>query len=142
MIRIASLALAGSLSIGLVIGVAGFLGRFIPVAIPPTTAGPEAVLDAYLRTLLAGDCSTGRRLWVPVAHQTGDGDLCGDAWVWSYRIDGPPATLSASEADYAVTLTTTGSGDGSISAGQITWFYGLIQQPDGSWRIAGGGSGP
>lgn len=110
-------------------------------ALPPTSAGPEVVLDAYLRALRAGDCDTGRKL-ATATFVKGNGELCGATHVSAYQINPEPARPSPDETVFGTTLTTTGTADGSIQAGEITWFYSLGRQPDGSWRIVGGGSGP
>ena len=49
---------------------------------------------------------------------------------------------SSLEVVFAKTLTTTGTSDGSVPTGDITWFYALDRTHGGAWRIAGGGSGP
>lgn len=72
----------------------------------------------------------------------GNGELCGEARVDGFRIMGDPATPSSDEVVFATTLTTGGSTDGSVPAGDMTWFYTLERQPGGAWRITGGGSGP
>ena len=107
----------------------------------PTPTDARGVLDVYLRALVAGDCPSGRTLWVAGAHTTGDGDLCGDVTVTVYRI-GDAATPTPTETVYATTLTTGDSRDGSVPPGQVAWFYTLDQQPDGRWLIHAGGSGP
>ena len=71
----------------------------------------------------------------------GNGELCGATDVSSYTISPVPAG-TANEKVFATTITTSGTADGSIQAGATTWFYDLVQQADGSWRLAGGGSGP
>ena len=109
-------------------------------SMPPASAGADVVLDTYLRLLVAGDCTDGRKL-TTATFVKGNGELCGDARVSDFKINPEPAG-GGTEQVYATTLTTGGSSDGSIQAGTMTWFYSLDQQPDGSWRIAGGGSGP
>lgn len=99
------------------------------------------VLDAYLRALVAGDCETGRKL-VTETFRTGNGELCGGTGVTAYRIDLTPARPSPDEVVFGTWLTTTGSDDGSILPGDLGWFYSLRRQPNGSWRIVGGGTGP
>lgn len=111
-----------------------------PVALPPDSAGPDVVLDAYLRSLVAGDCDTGRKL-ATATFKRGNGDLCGGTDVTAYQIDGR-AQPSADEVVFATTVTTTGDHGQSIDAGEMTWFYSLMRQPNGAWRITGGGSGP
>lgn len=110
------------------------------VVLPPGSAGPEAVLDAYLQTLVAGDCETGQRLTLPT-FRNGNGELCGAIDVTAYRIERstPPGR---EEIVFSTTLTTTGDGGRSIDPGDMLWFYSLLRQPDGTWRIAGGGTGP
>jgi hypothetical protein len=136
--RAASLAVAAALCV-LVAACQGSAPAATDSA-SPTPADARGVLDAYLRALVAGDCQSGRTLWSG-GHTTGDGDLCGDATVSVYRI-GDAATPTPTETVYATTLTTGGSRDGSVSAGQVTWFYTLDQEPDGRWLIHAGGSGP
>ena len=109
--------------------------------VPPDSAPPDVVLQAYLRALLAGDCATVSQLAAATFHK-GNGELCGSVRVSAARIDGPPATPTATEDVFGTTITTNGSPDGSIQPGETIWFYDLIRQPNGAWRIAGGGTGP
>jgi hypothetical protein len=112
-----------------------------PFSMPPASAGADVVLDAYLRALVAGDCADGRRL-ATAAFARGNGELCGDTRVSDYKVNPAPARPNAAEAVYATTITTSGTPDGSVLPGAMTWFYDLVRQPGGAWRIAGGGSGP
>ena len=111
------------------------------IAIPPDAAPAETVLQTYLSALLLGDCATAHQLTTPTFRK-GNGELCGFVRVTNARIDGAPATPSATETVFGTTLTTDGDGGKSIEAGELMWFYDLIRQPSGAWRIAGGGSGP
>lgn len=109
---------------------------------PPTeTATPEVVLRAYLEALVRGECSAGKVLGTS-SFGFGSGELCGHTTVSSFIIDGPPAGPTATEVVFATTLVTSGTADGSVQPGTLTWFYDLKRQPNGAWRIAGGGSGP
>jgi hypothetical protein len=140
-IGLAATVVAAVLSAFVLLGLAALVSRVLPVTVPPGSAGPEVVLDAYLRTLVAGDCATGRGFWSagpPGQH----GDLCSATWVWSYRFDPAAARPPDGEVIFATYLTTTGSDDDSVPPGEIIWFYRLRQQPEGAWRIVGGGSGP
>jgi hypothetical protein len=102
---------------------------------------PEAVLDAYLAALLAGDCETAR-LFTTSTFTIGSGNLCGGATVLEIEAHPTgPARPSEDEVVFATTLTITG-GDASMPDGEQPWFYVLGRQPDGSWRLTGGGSGP
>ena len=112
------------------------------VALPPASASPQVVLDTYLRALVAGDCSIGRELWSEGAATGVRGDLCGETQVSAYGIGGEPAQPTANELVFVTTLTTTGTRDGSVRAGQITWFFTLRREANGVWRIWGEGSGP
>lgn len=111
------------------------------VAPLPAPATPEVVLDAYLHTLLAGDCDEGRKL-VTESFTKGNGELCGDTQVTRYRIDPGAARPSSDEIVFSTRLVTSGTHDRSIEPGEMMWFYSLTRQPDGYWRIVGGGSGP
>jgi hypothetical protein len=83
------------------------------------------------------------RAFVAPTFRIGNGELCGATHVTDFRIDEPPAgSVDAGEVVFGTTLTTTGSGDGSVPPGTITWFYTLARSPDGGWRITGGGSSP
>ena len=104
------------------------------------SAPPAVVLDAYLQALQTGDCATGRQFALQ-SFAKGNGELCGDLRVSASRF-GDPATPSGTEVVFATTLTTEGSRDGSVPAGDVIWFYTLDRQPSGAWRITGGGSGP
>jgi hypothetical protein len=108
---------------------------------PPDSAGPDVVLRAYLDGLVKGDCSAGRLLGI-ATFDASNGDLCGHTNVRSYTVLGAPPPPNTTEAVFATTLVTSGTPDGSIQPGSLTWFYQLKRQPSGSWRLAGGGSGP
>jgi hypothetical protein len=108
--------------------------------LPPDSAPPAAVLDAYLKALNGGDCQTARAL-VTSTFTVGNGELCGAVRVSAYSVNPTPATPPDGEVIFATTLTTSGDGV-SIPAGDVTWFYDLVHQPSGAWRIVGGGSGP
>jgi hypothetical protein len=110
------------------------------VTVPPDSAPPGVVLDAYLRALVAGDCAAGRAL-TNTTFRVGNGDLCGQTKVTAYRIHDDPA-IPGPEAVFATTLTTTGTSDGSVLAGDMMWFYALNRTESTAWRIAGGGTGP
>jgi hypothetical protein len=113
---------------------------FSRAVLPPDSAPPAAVLDAYLTALNAGDCQTARAL-VTSTFTIGNGELCGAVRVSAYRVNPTPATPADGEVIFATTLTTSGDGV-SIPAGDVSWFYDLLRQPSGTWRIVGGGSGP
>lgn len=101
----------------------------------------KEVLVAYLGDLVRGDCAQGARLTTGTFGH-GNGELCGATRVTkAVVVPGDPATPSGTEVVYATALTTSGDGV-SLAPGDMTWFYDLQEQPNGSWRIAGGGSGP
>jgi hypothetical protein len=121
------------------VAIAGCGNAFV---VPPASAGPAVVLHAYLDGLVAGNCDAGKVLGTST-FVLGNGELCGATHVRAYSVaPGEPAMPNPNEAVFATTLTTDGSRDGSVPAGDMTWFYTLERQPDGSWRITGGGSGP
>jgi hypothetical protein len=108
------------------------------VVLPPDSASPATVLDAYLTALTGNDCQTARALGT---SSFGNGELCGAVHVSTYSVDPTPAMPTDGEVIFATTLTTSGDG-ASIAAGDVTWFYDLVRQSNGAWRIIGGGSGP
>lgn len=108
----------------------------IPVA---DQSRPEVVLTRYLAALEAGDCERTRSLATPSFIV--NGDLCGVLDVVAYGPLTEPATPQDGEVIYSTTLTTRG-GDVSMPDGDHTWFFSLHRQPNGAWRVAGGGSGP
>jgi hypothetical protein len=71
----------------------------------------------------------------------GNGELCGVVDVMAFGPLTGPATPQDGEVVFSTTLTTSGDGV-SILAGDTLWFYTLLRQPDGEWRLAGGGTGP
>jgi len=135
--------LTASVTVQVVDGPTANPGQPSPAAIdlPPVSAPPDVVLDAYLQALLAGDCATAHTL-VTATFIIGNGELCGALTVTAARIDPVgPARPSDHEVVFGTTLTTVG-GDASMPDGEQTWFYDLQRQPDGAWRLTGGGSGP
>lgn len=110
-------------------------------SLPPDSAPAEVVVATYLRALMVGDCTAGKLLGT-ATFRPGNGELCGATTVSSFTIEGPAPDPSATEWVFATTLVTTGTADGSVQAGNTTWFYDLKREPDGPWRLVGGGSGP
>ena len=108
----------------------------------PANATSLEVLTAYLDAYKAGQCSWARQLWIDPVPHTGDGDLCGDAQLLAYSVSPEPARPTFDIANFATSLTTSGSRDGSVEPGRTTWFFQLNRQADGAWRIRSGGSGP
>lgn len=122
-----------------VLGLAGCAGS--TVSPPPDSATPDVVLGVYLDALRRGDCSVGKTLGTS-SFVFSNGELCGHTTVSAFSVDGPPAQPNPTQVVFATTLVTSGTADGSIRPGTITWFYTLKLQPSGSWRLAGGGGGP
>jgi len=103
------------------------------VTVPPDSAPPAVVLDAYLQALRAGDCETASRLTLPVLF--GDGHLCGATRVIAFSIDDrDPFWHTGNEVGFVTWLTTTGTA-GGLPAGEIAMGYMLQQQSSGAWRI-------
>ncbi|HEV7195627.1 MAG TPA: hypothetical protein VGN19_06785 [Pedococcus sp.] len=110
------------------------------MALPPPGASAHQVLSTYLQALQAGDCDTAHAL-AASTFVVGNGELCGDVDVKTFTVGGD-AQVGDSEITFATQMVTDGSADGSIPAGNLTWFYSLKKQPSGSWRLISGGSGP
>jgi hypothetical protein len=111
-----------------------------PPSPPADASPPEVVLAAYLAALQAGDCATARTL-ATETFRVGSGELCGALRVTRVGEITEPARPRSGEVVYAISIRTVG-GDVSMPDGDHTWFYDLQQQPNGAWRITGGGSGP
>lgn len=112
----------------------------------PTTAelaDPGRVVRGYLDAAVADDCDGAAGYWVQPEPGYLRGDLC-SLGVSSYEIDGADrdTSPSADQRVVAATLTTGGNCDLTVPAGQVLWFFQVLKQPDGSWQIAQGGSGP
>lgn len=107
--------------------------------IPPDSAPPAVVLDAYLRALQAGDCGTASRLTMPLVLDKGFIDLCGVTRVTAFSVVGGSVVVDPYTVRLTANLTITGTANGGISAGEITGTYFLQQQPTGAWRIINGG---
>jgi hypothetical protein len=108
--------------------------------LPPDSASPRAVLDVYLKALVTGDCVSAYALATDSFGPT-NGNLCGSLSVTAYHVNATPATPNSGEVVFATTVTTKG-GDETLRDGDHTWFYTLQRQPNGSWRLTGGGTGP
>ncbi|CAL8974048.1 hypothetical protein CELL_01685 [Cellulomonas sp. T2.31MG-18] len=111
-----------------------------PIALPSPGADARTVLSVYLQALRAGDCRTARQL-AASSFSFGNGELCGHLKVLPYTEPGQPALPGDGEAIFSTVLTVAGA-DASMNNGKNTRFYDLKQQPDGQWRLVGGGSGP
>lgn len=110
------------------------------LSVPPDSATPETVLRAYLDAVVAGDC-TKAHAFAASTFVFGNGELCGRLQMHSYAINPQPAGNPANDLVFATTIRVTG-GDQSMPDGDHTWFYTLKRQPNGAWRLTGGGSAP
>ena len=110
-----------------------------PIALPSKDAAPAEVLGAYLQALKTGDCKAAHAL-ATSTFTFDNGELCVHLRVKSYTPVGDPAT-PGDQAIFSTNLITEG-GDASMPDGLHTYFYTLIRQADGAWRLVGGGSGP
>jgi hypothetical protein len=140
---VVALLVAGGLwvfagGLGLAVGGEGRSATGVQTAPDPTS--PGQVVDAYLTAFRVGDCDEGGR-WTSESFP-GNGDLCGFVTIDDYTVNGA-ATPTPDQQVFAVDLhVTKGSADGTVPEGEVTWFYQLNRQADGTWKIIGGGSGP
>lgn len=106
--------------------------------LPPDSAPPEVVLDAYLKALVAGDCATARALGTA---SFGDGFLCGGL-VRVVAFEEPTVTEAYDTGvAYTVVLTTRGS-DVTVPDGAHPWRIAVVrEQGDGPWRVGSAGNG-
>jgi hypothetical protein len=109
-------------------------------AVPPDSAPPAVVLEAYLVALRSGDCDTADALAAPT-FVVGNRELCGALHVTAFGALTAPAIPRDGEVVSSTPLAIAG-GDASMPDGEHLWFYTLDRQPNGAWRLAGGGSGP
>jgi len=103
------------------------------VTIPPDSAPPAVVLDAYLRALQAGDCDTASQLTMPLVLGKDYVDLCGITRVTAFSVVDSIA-VNPGTVRLTATLTITGVPPG-ISAGKMFCLYLLQRQTTGAWRI-------
>lgn len=104
------------------------------VTIPPNSAPPAVVLDAYLRALQAGDCGTASQLTNPLVLGNDYVDLCAVTHVTAFSILGDPVVVNPETVRLRASITITGTANG-ILPGEITGTYFIQQQPSGAWRI-------
>ena len=110
-----------------------------PAASPSPPASATDVLTAYLTALKAGDCDRAHTFAAPT-FVISNGELCGAVHVSAFTpLLGP--TTNPDGVTFSTDLTTDGDGV-SIRPGELMWFYSLARQPDGTWLLIGGGSGP
>lgn len=111
-----------------------------PIVLPPDSAPPAVVLDAYLTALQSGNCDGALALATQdFADQTRA--YCSGVRVTGFRVVSNPAAVSEAEIAFGLSLTTSG-GDETVPDGSHPWFFSLVRQADGAWRVQGGGSGP
>lgn len=110
------------------------------VVLPPGSASPEDVLDAYLTALQSGNCDGARAL---ATREFADQTMiyCSGVRVTGFRVFANPATPNDNEVVFTLSLTTSG-GDETLRDGSHIWFFSLVRQTGGAWRLSGGGTGP
>jgi hypothetical protein len=110
------------------------------VVLPPDSAAPAVVLDAYLTAIQAGNCDGARAL---ATSDFGDGTraYCDGMRVTGFDVFSDPSQISEREVEFALSLATAG-GDETLPDGSHTWFFSLTREAGGAWRVHGGGSGP
>lgn len=111
-----------------------------PVVLPPDSATPAVVLDAYLTALQSGNCDGARALATQEFLDETEG-YCSRVRVTGFRVFADPATIRDGEVEFALSLRTSG-GDETLPDGSHIWFFSLVRQAGGGWRVQGGGSGP
>lgn len=140
-LRMATLAAATVLAAALVtVLVVKLLPTILPpaaVTIPPDSAPPAVVLDAYLRALQAGDCRTVSQLTNPLVLNKEYVDLCAVTRVTAFSILGDPVVVDPDTVRLRATITITGTANG-ILPGEITETFFVQRQLSGAWRIIGG----
>lgn len=114
--------------------------RAATIELPGIDASPSQVLDTYLAAFQANDCPQVASLTTPAF--VNNGDLCGHVTIDSFE-RGPDHAVVGNETSYAVSLQiASGTLDGTPPRNPVLWFFILQRQPDGSWKLTSGGSGP
>ena len=108
-----------------------------PFVLPDDSVPPATVLDDYLTAVVANDCSTARAL---ETKDYREGHDCGMWHIASFGALVGPATPRDGEVVFDTAVTT--HGDDALPDGDHLLFFDLIRQPNGAWRVAGGGTGP
>lgn len=111
------------------------------ITLPPDLTSPRDVLATYLTALAEGDCDVGQALGAG-AFADGSGDLRGTTGVSISAVLGEPAQPTDGAMVFTTHLVTSGTSDGTVPAGGITWFFDLQRTSTGDWRIFSAGSGP
>lgn len=106
---------------------------------PPDSAGPDAVLEAYLGALSANDCGAARTL--SVQSEVGFKWFCGQHQVVRFWIEGESYPQRDTHAGFTTTLTIV-DGDDLFHDGDHTIFFHLRREPGGPWRVSEAGTGP
>jgi hypothetical protein len=127
-----------SVACAIVVLLAGCGGS--PVVLPPDSASPAVVLDAYLNALQAGNCD-GARALATEDFADGTNAYCNGMRVTGFDVFSDPSQINEREVEFTLTLATSG-GDETLPDGSHTWFFSLVRNPGGAWRVHGGGSGP
>jgi hypothetical protein len=111
-----------------------------PVVLPPDSAPPAVVLDAYLTAIQAGNCEGARALATP-KFSDGTDSYCRGLRVTGFGALLDPAQLNANAVEFSLDLSTSG-GDETVPDGWHTWFFSLVRRAGRAWRVDGGGGGP
>ena len=61
--------------------------------------------------------------------------------VTGYSVFADPSIVNVNYVEFTLSMTTLG-GDETVTDGSHTWFYSLVRQVGGAWRVGNGGGGP
>jgi hypothetical protein len=115
--------------------------RATVVAIPPDSAEPAVVLEAYLDASEAGDCATARQLTMPLVLNEDYVELCGVTRVTAFSVVGVEAPVDPETTRLTARLTIRGPMPGTSTetiVGDINGTYFLQRRSNGPWRIIEG----
>lgn len=114
-----------------------------PASETPDLRTPLSVVTGYLTAARAGQCEEAAAVYWSTPDREGPrGDLC-EFTISAFDVGSHQEPSATERTDVvSVLLTTDGSPDDTVPPGRIVWFYVLDRQPDGTWRITEGGSGP
>lgn len=115
----------------------------VPPTAPPIlddATGPRGVLEVFLKTLVIHDCAAAMELSTPAGFAE-VGGFCERINVVDFVIRGDAMSDHPDAVTFATRLTIDGAND-VMAPGDHAVFFSLAREPDGPWRVSGGGTRP
>lgn len=106
----------------------------------PDAATPRDVLEVFLKSFAIGDCAVTRELSTPSGFMQ-VGGFCDRIHVVDFEILGDGSASGPDAITFGTSLTID-RGTDVLRPGDHTVFFSLGREPNGPWRVTGGGTGP